>query len=456
MSGSSTPDPQATVNGWRPPAERIRGAPIRRSALVGAVVVAAFFGGFGAWAALAPLAGAVLAPGVVGPEGGLSTVQHLEGGIIADILVDDGSRVAAGDPLLVLEDTTARATYQQLATQHHHLAATYARLAAEQAGAATVAMPLWLIGEAAAMGTADILAAETALFETRREARQAHRDILGQRVARLHEQIAGLAAEIDAQSVQIALIDEEIADVDQLVRRGLERRPRLLALQRSRAEIEGARARNHAAIAEAEQAIGETQLQIIAVDTEHLGEVAEQITAVQAELSLVAERLAAAGDALARTVVAAPSAGTVVGLRYRTPGGVVAPGAAILDIVPDGDALLIDARVPPLEIEAVHEGLPAQVHLSAYRQRTLPRIEGVVQHVSADRLVDETTGEAYILARIAVDAAALDELSAVAGETLELLPGMPAEVMILTGERTALDYMLAPLVDSFRRSFRES
>ena len=182
------------------------------------------------------------------------------------------------------------------------------------------------------------------------------------------------------------------------------------------------------------------QSQIIAVDTEHLGE--------------VAERLAAAEDALARTVVAAPSAGTVVGLRYRTPGGVVAPGAAILDIVPDGDALLIDARVPPLEIEAVHEGLPAQVHLSAYRQRTLPRIEGVVQHVSADRLVDETTGEAYILARIAVDAAALDELSAVAGETLELLPGMPAEVMILTGERTALDYMLAPLVDSFRRSFR--
>ena len=449
------PAPQATLNGWAPPAGPGRGAPIRRSALIGAVVVAAFFGGFGGWAALAPLAGAVLAPGVVSPEGGHGVVQHLEGGIIADVLVEDGSRVAAGDPLLVLEDTRARATYQQLSTRYNHLAATYARLAAEQTGANAIAMPAWLAADVPTEAGIDgILAAEVTLFDTRRAARQAQQDILRQRIAGLGEQIAGLVDQIAAQDTQIALIDEEIADVATLVRQGLERRPRLLALQRSRAEIEGAQARNHAAIAEAEQAIGEAQLQIIAVDTAHLDEVAGQIPQVQAELSLVAERLAEAEDALARTVVVAPAAGTVVGLQYRTPGGVVSPGAQILSIVPDDGRLLIDARVPPQEIEAVHRGLRAQVVLSAYRQRTLPQIEGVVQTVSADRLIDEATGQPYFLARIEVDPAALEGLMD-QDTPIELLPGMPAEAMIMTGERTALDYLIGPLVDSFRRSFRE-
>ena len=435
------------------PAEAsVRSGPrIRGSVLAGTVVVALFFGGLGGWAAVAPLAGAALAPGVVSPEGSRKTVQHLEGGIIGRILVDDGDLVAAGDPLIVLADTQARAAAQMLATQYQHLAATYARLSAEQAGAARLAFPDWLSRAVAQSGNGDILSAERTLFASRRQARQAQRDILRQRIAQLGEQIVGLTAQIEAQTTQLALIGEEAAAVEQLLAQGLERRPRLLALQRSAAEIAGARARNHAAIAEAEQAIGAAELEIIDVDTRHLDEVAGQLIAVQSELSSVGERLRAAEDVLARTIIAAPVAGTVVGLRFRTPGGVITAGAAILDIVPDEDDLLIDARVSPLDIDAVHLGLPAQVHLSAYRQRVLPRIDGVVRQLSADRLTDETTGEAYFLARVEVDRETLAGLDA----DIALLPGMPAEVMIMTTPRTALDYLLGPVLDSFRRSFRE-
>ena len=428
------------------------GPRIRGSVLAGAIVVALFFGGLGGWAAFAPLAGAALAPGVVSPEGSRKTVQHLEGGIIGRILVDDGDVVAAGDPLVVLADTQARAAAQMLTTQYQHLAATYARLSAEQAAAERLAFPAWLSRVVAQNGNGDILAAERTLFASRQEARQAQRDILRQRIAQLGEQIVGLTAQIDAQTTQLALIGEEVAAVERLVAQGLERRPRLLALQRSEAEIAGARARNRAAIAEAEQAIGAAELEIIGVDTHHLDEVAGQLIAVQSELSSVGERLRAAEDVLARTIIAAPVAGTVVGLRFRTPGGVITAGAAILDIVPDEDDLLIDARVSPLDIDDVHLGLPAQVHLSAYRQRVLPRIDGVVRQLSADRLTDEATGEAYFLARVEVDRDTLAGLDA----DIALLPGMPADVMIMTTPRTALDYLLGPVLDSFRRSFRES
>ena len=424
---------------------------IGSSALVGIVVVALFFGGLGGWAAVAPLAGAALAPGVVSPEGSRKTVQHLEGGIIGRILVNDGDRVAIGDALVVLEDTQARAAAQLLSTQYQHLAATFARLSGEQAGAERLAFPDWLIEAVARNGNEEILAAEQALFVSRRQARRAQEDILRQRIAQLGEQITGLIAQIDAQTTQLSLIGEEVAVVERLVVQGLERRPRLLALQRNQAEVAGAQAQNRAAIAEVEQAIGAAELEIIGLDTRHLDQVATQLIAVQSELSSVGERLRAAEDVLARTIITAPVAGTVVDLRFRTPGGVITAGAPILDIVPDEDDLLIDARVSPLDIDAVHLGLPAQVHLSAYRQRVMPRIDGVVRHLSADRLTDPATGEAYFLARVEVDRDAMAELD----PAIALLPGMPAEVVIMTAPRTALDYLLGPVVDSFRRSFRE-
>lgn len=218
------------------------------------------------------------------------------------------------------------------------------------------------------------------------------------------------------------------------------------------AELDGARAQNQAEIARARQEIGEAELRIVDLDTTSLDKVAGELTQVNAELASVQEKLRASEDVLKRTVITAPVAGTVVELRYRTPRGVIAPGAPILDIVPTEDELLIEARVAPTDIDAVHPGLAAQVHLLAYQQRNLPRIEGTVRTVSADALTDPDTGASYFLARVEVDRARLARLA----PEVTLTAGMPAEVLIMTGEQTTLAYLLKPFLDTLRRSFRES
>jgi HlyD family secretion protein/epimerase transport system membrane fusion protein len=426
---------------------------LRRQVRAGVLVVGLFFGGLGWWAATAPLAGAAIAPGVVSPDGSRRTVQHLEGGIIRAILVDDGSVVRAGDPLIVLEDVQARAGFDVLQGRFHTLAATQARLLAEQGGAAGVRFPDWLIDAAGEDATAlEAMVAQRAMFDARAKALADRKAILGRRIQQLREEIAGLEAQIRADGRQIALIDEEISGVAELYRKGLERKSRLLALERARADLEGNRAERRARIARAEQAIGETELQVIAQDTAMLEAINEEASAVQAELAEVEQRLAASRDVLERTLITAPTAGTVVELRFRTEGGVIRPGEPVLEIVPRDEELLIDARLAPIDVDVVRPGLPAQIVLPAYRQRHMPRIEGRVRRVSADAIADPQSGERYFEVQVEVDRARL----ATQAPEVELAAGMPAEVYITTGERTVLDYLLSPLYDSLRRAFRES
>jgi HlyD family secretion protein len=426
---------------------------LRRSIVAGALVIGLGLGGFCLWAAAAPLAGAAIAPGVISHDGSRRTVQHLEGGIIQRILVEDGSVVQAGDPLIVLEDVQARAGHDVLRARFHTLAAAQARLLAEQAGAAEIRFPDWLIEATGEDATAlEAMVAQRQLFGTRAQGLADRRGILTRRIAQLREEIAGLEAQIVTDGRQIALIADEIAGLDQLYRKGLAPKTRLLALQREQSDIEGDRAERRARIARAHQAIGETELQIIAQGTALLDEANEELSQVQAELAEVEQRLAASRDVLARTLIKAPSAGTVVELRFHTPGGVIRPGEPILDIVPDDEELLVDARVSPLDIDIVAAGLPAQIVLPAFKLRHLPRIEGRVRQVSADAIVDPHSGERYFEARIEVDPAQLAALE----PAIELTPGMPAEVYITIAERTMLDYLLQPLYDSLRRAFRES
>ena len=360
---------------------------LRRPGRAGVLVIVLFFGGIGWWAASAPLAGAAIAPGVISPDGSRRVVQHLEGGIIREILVSDGSRVRAGDPLIVLEDVQARAGFDALEARFHTLAATQARLLAEQSAAASVSFPAWLIEATSNDPTAlEAMVAQRALFDTRAKALEDRKDILRRRMEQLREEIAGLEAQIVADSRQIALIDEEIQDVEQLYRKGLERKSRLLALQRARADIHGNRAERRARIARAQQAIGETELQIIAQDTAQLEAVNEEASQIQFELAEVEQRLAASRDVLQRTLISAPVDGTVVALRFRTPGGVVRPGEPVLEIVPDNEELLIDARLSPMDIDVVRAGLPARVVLQAFQQRHMPQIEGRVRQVSPDAI----------------------------------------------------------------------
>ncbi len=425
---------------------------MRGPVLVGAGVIVFFVGVGLVWGGSAPIAGATIAPGVVSPDGRRRTVQHLEGGIIHQLLIEEGEQVTAGEPLIVLEETQALADYRRILSQQQTFAAMQARLEAEQASAEAVTFPRWLLEESGNAAVAEIIETQQTLFETRRVAQENRALILEQRIAQLDEEIIGLEAQIESQNRQLALIASEVEDVQELVNRGLERRTRLLALQRQAADIEGARGENQASIARARQTIGETELQILNLEADRQDAIANELNQVRFGRAGVEQELLRTQDVLARTSITAPISGIIVENRFSTVGGVVRPGEPILDIVPQEEELLIDARISPIDIDSVEIGMTAQVILTAYSQRRLPRIDGILRSISADRLVDDVTGEAYFLARIEVDLAELAELE----DQVTLTAGMPAEVYILTGERTALEYLLEPVLQSFRRAFREA
>lgn len=415
----------------------------------GLVVMVVFVGGFGAWAGFAPLERAAIAPGVVSVSGKRKTVQHLEGGIVAGIPVKEGARVEAGETLVVLDDTRARASFSLLEAQHRSAAALQARLRAERDGLAGIRWPAWLRRRVAGEGADNVLATQERIFRARARSLDNRTAIYRRQIAQLRAEATGLGEEIEAQDRQLALLEEEIAAFRALVERGVEGKPRLLALQRARAEAAGARARNRAQVARVEQKVGEMLLTIEELGNTRLNEVAAALREVEVRLSDLREGMASARHVLSRTRVLAPVSGTVVNLRVFTRGGVVGPGEALMEIVPAGDRLVVEARVEPMDIDSVYRGLPAQVRLTAFSQITTPALSGEVARVSADRLVDERTGAPYYEARIALDAGQPGLAD------LKLQPGMPAEVMIVTGERTALEYLLEPIVASFGRALRE-
>ncbi|MEK0084016.1 HlyD family type I secretion periplasmic adaptor subunit [Benzoatithermus flavus] len=426
-------------------------AATRRQHLAGWLVVLLFFGGGGTWAWLAPLASAAVAPGVVGPEGKRKTIQHLEGGIVRAIHVREGGAVRAGDPLVTLEDIRARAEHGVLKGQYLALLATVARLEAEQGDAERPVFPAALEVEAADPEVARIVATQRELFAAHHAVRAGRRWITNQRIAQLEAENASLEKQIAAQGTQLELIATEIESVQALLAKGLERRPRLLALQRSKAGIEGEQAGLRGRIAANLETIGQARLENLTAEQEDRRQVNADLDDARKRLDEIRNRLPSSEDALARTVVRAPVDGRVVDLKTTTVGGVLKPGEPILDLVPSQAELLIAAKLDPRDIKDVRRGLPARVVLTAYPQRNLPIVHGTVREVSADRLTDQRTGKPYFEAQVQVDRA---ELAALDGE-VALLSGMPAEVMILTGERTLLDYLLRPFYDVLRRAFRE-
>lgn len=417
---------------------------------LGYIAALLLVGGFGTWAYGARLASAAIAPGVVSPDGYRKTIQHLEGGIVRTIHVKEGDVVAAGDPLVTLDDTQALARRQELRERYIDLRALEARLLAEMQGHDAIDIPTELLAFPAADYTRAI-DDQRALLASRRASQDGRDQILDQRVKQVQEQISGLTEMIAAEDEQIGLLEQETASVKKLFDKGLERLPRLLELQRETASVEAQRAANRAGIAQNRQLIGETRMQLLALRDEIAESVSEDLSKVRSELAELASQLAAREDVLARTVVTAPIAGTVMHVRVTTISGVVKPGDPILEIVPEGSKLVIDARLRPLDIDAVHPGMPARVILTAYRQRNLPQIHGVLRSISADSLVDERTGAAYFLAKVEVDRQTLDALD----EGIRMLPGMPAEVMLLGDEQTLLDYLVGPITASLDHSFRQ-
>lgn len=419
--------------------------------LAGAGVIALFFGGFGGWAATAPLASAAIGHGPIVVGTMRKTVQHLEGGIVAQILVREGDMVEQDQPLLVLDDTQARASLGVLRARLQAATARQARAIAESKGATTIVFPGWLEAEMTAdPSSAEAIAVQERLFGTRREAIESQTAILRRRIAQYREEIAGLKAGLVADGKQADLIRQELADVRELVDKGLERRTRLRALERGAADIEGTRARNTSSIARAQQSIAESELRILDLKTRQSNEVATELRDTTAEIADTAERIVAARDVLARTIIRAPVAGTVMNMQIFTAGGVVGQRQPVLDIVPAGDDLVIQAQIDPNDIDVVHPGQKAQIRLLAYSPRTTPEVTGTVETVSADRLVNEKTGQGYYTARVKMDADSVAKLS-----HITLYPGMQTEVIMAGAERTLLSYLVRPMSGVFARSLRQ-
>ena len=426
-----------------------QGMGVGRLMVFGAVVIALFFGGFGVWAGFAPLESAAIAQGVLSVSGKRKTVQHLEGGIVSDILIEEGDTVTAGQTLIVLNDTRASASFSQLQGRYRSAAALKARLEAERDGLSRIRYPEWLRQAVQEDDVDDFLATQDRIFRARAESLHNRTAIYRQRIAQLREEATGLTEEIEAQDQQIALLADEAESIRVLVEKGFEGKSRMLSLERRKAEVAGERARNRALLARVDQRIGETRLTIAELGNTRLNEVVAELREVEARMSDLRESMSTARYELSRTRVTAPVAGAVVNLRVFTRGGVIGRGQPLMDIVPAGDELVIEARVAPTDIDTVYPDLPAQVRLTAFSHLTTPILSGTVLQVSADRLADERTGTPYYAARVALDPGQ-PELA-----ELKLQPGMPAEVMIITGKRTALDYLLKPIVASFGRALRE-
>ena len=425
---------------------------LKGTCLFGVVIIGIFLGGGTVWSVQAPLSGAVIANGVIGFESKRKTIQHLEGGIIEEILINEGDRVKAGTTLVILNDTATRAQTEELRNRIRTLAAEEARLHAERARKSEIQFNHPLLNGADDPEIAAILDQQRSHFEARASNLETQREILRKRIDQLKKQIDGLRMQRKGVRTQLDLIREEAVVVKDLFEKGYERKPRLLALRRAEAEIVGTEGQLIASIARSKEAIGEAQIRISNLETDHLEEVNARLTQVQAD-RLSAELIYKGSlDRLVRTRVVSPIDGVVLDVKFKTVGGVIRPGEPILDIVPAGDELIINAHIRPTDIDEVLTGSPATVMFPAFQWRYFNRVNGEVIHVSADAFEDQTTGDRYYMVDVEIDRKHLQEVA----PELTLTAGMPAEVFITTADRTVADYLIRPIKRSFERAFREN
>lgn len=420
------------------------GAPRR----IGLTIAFVVFGVFGLWSVLAPIEGSAHAAGIVTVRSYKKVIQHLEGGIVKDILVQNGDMVKTGDILLLLDPTQSLAQLEIYNGQMLSLLALEARLIAERDELDAVAYPPSLLADSPQARME--VQAQNQIFRTRKSTHEGATAVLNQRISQLESQITGLEAQRDTKRELAASYEEELVDVRSLLAEGFATELRLRELERSHAQYAGEAAELSANIAAAQIQIGATQLEILQQQNTFQSEVADQLAETQNQLKDTRERVTALSDVVTRTEVRAPSAGIVNGMQVHTIGGVIGPGQIIAEIVPQGDELVIEAKVSPADIDRVEAGQEVTVRLSSLSTRSVPTLYGHVLGLSADTLTDQATGVPYFLARVTLTPESLADL----GEVV-LVPGMPAEVLINTGARTFLEYALKPLSNVMARSFIE-
>ena len=423
----------------------------RPTILVGMALMVFLFGIVGLWAALVPLASGAVAQGKVILDSNRKEIQHLEGGIIKEILVKEGDTVAAGQVLLRMEDASAQARSNLIRGQYLTARAAEARLLAERDNRDTITFPAELTSlEPSDTQVREILETQRRLFSNRRDAVRGQIDVMNQKIAQSGDEIRGYREQVSAANSQIGLLGEEITVVQGLLAKGNALKPRLLALQRTQADMMGQRGQAQAMISRANQTINEAKIAILNQKNDYLNKANTELKDVQTQLSDLSEQGIAAGDVVRRIELKAPLAGTVTGLAVHTVGGVVQPGQVLMTLVPSDDKLVVEALINPTDIDVVQAGLKAQVRLTAFHIRSLRPVDGTVVNVSADRFDNERTGEAYFTARVEIPQSELKDLG-----DIKLTPGMPAEVLIVTGSRTMLSYLVRPIRESFGHAFHE-
>jgi HlyD family type I secretion membrane fusion protein len=447
LSGIGPSDPAPGTN----TSELVPDADYAKVVRLGIWLLVIGFGGFMAWAVFAPLDEGVPMPGVVSVESKRKRVDHLAGGIIAKILVRDGQQVQAGDDLVVLDEVQTNAALNAIQSQWRVALATDARLSAERAALAAIQFPRELRDSAAEPEVSAVMRVQSELFRARREALKGELAIIRESVAGLEQQLKSLDQLGLGRQQQIQLFHEQLASFRKLHADNFVSRNQLIEVERQLAEVQTKQSEDLANIADVRARLAEFRMRGGQRDAEYRREVETQFADVQKEVATLGERMAALRDTSTRLALRAPVSGTVVDLAYHTIGGVIKPGDRILDIVPDGDELIIEAQLGPQYIDRVRAGLPADVHFDAYlRNIEPPVISGTVKVVSADVLTDPRTGAQFYALRVSVP---MDELKKLKG--LELRPGMQGTVMVKTGERTLLTYLLRPLFRRFNSALGE-
>ena len=423
---------------------------VRRYVAIGAVTIFALFGGAGGWAAFTDLAGAVIAPGTVVVDGNIKKVQHPTGGVVKDIGVKNGDRVKAGDIIMRLDDTLTRAGLQLIVRQIDELSGRLARLKAERDELPEVAFSDDLLRRAGEPAVGDILTGERILFHSRVATRRNQQRQLGERITGLKQEGAGYAAQADAKAREIALIAKELEGLTQLEAKNLVRSDKMTAMRREEARIEGEMAQLSAAAGQTRDKIGEIEMQKLALDSEARADIVKDIRETEGKLGELGERRAAAGEQLARMVIRSPSDGIVDQMSVFTVGGVINPSEPVMVIVPQDEALVIEAKIAPGDIDQARLQPLAKVRFPAFNLRTTPSLSGRVQSISAEVTRDPRLNLAYYVARVRLEAGEIEKL-----DGRELVPGMPAEVQIRTEERSALSYLVKPVEDQFAQAFKE-
>lgn len=425
----------------------------RRPLTTGLIVMAILFGGFGGWAVFTEIAGAVIASGRIEVDRNRQVVQHIDGGIVDDILMRDGDIVAEGDILLRLDGSSLRSELAIIEGQLFELMARRGRLEAERDGLSDVDFDPWLhVISAERPSVADTMEGQRNLFEARRDSLGREIEQLGKRRAQTQSQLTGIAAQQAATETQLVLIQEELSDQQTLLASGLAQKSRLLALQREEASLSGRIGELVAAQAEADGRITEIDIQILSLRNARREEAITELRDIRSREFELAEKRLALIERIDRLDIRAPLSGVVYDLRVFAERSVIRPADPLLFIIPQDRPLIITTRIQPTNIDQVFPGQEVSLRFSALDDRDTPQLIGTVEQVSADAFIDDQRGTSYYTAQIVLKEGEIARLP----EGTVLLPGMPVEAFLRTDDRTPLAYLLKPLSDYFVKAFRET